>query len=78
VVSEDRAYPGARGLVGTVAAGAADWSGRSVFVCGPEAMVRHSVGELKAAGVPAASIRREQFDFAATPPSEEANTWEAR
>jgi NAD(P)H-flavin reductase/hemoglobin-like flavoprotein len=78
VVSEDRSYPGARGLVGTVAAGAADWSGRSVFVCGPEAMVRHAVGELKAAGVPAASIRREQFDFAATPPSEEANTWEAR
>jgi hypothetical protein len=41
-------------------------------------MVRHTVGELKAAGVPAASIRREQFDFSTTPPTEESNTWEAR
>jgi NAD(P)H-flavin reductase/hemoglobin-like flavoprotein len=78
VVSEDRSYPGARGLVGSVAAGAADWSRRTVLVCGPPAMVRHAVGELKAAGVPAASIRREQFDFGTTPPTEEANTWEAR
>ena len=36
-------------------------------------MVLHTVGELKAAGVPAASIRREQFDFAATPPSRGVN-----
>ena len=78
VVSEDRSYPGARGLVGSVAARAADWSRRTVLVCGPEAMVRHTVGELKAAGVPTASIRREQFDFAPSPPTEESNTWEAR
>jgi NAD(P)H-flavin reductase/hemoglobin-like flavoprotein len=78
VVSEDRSYPGARGLVGTVAARAADWSRRTVLVCGPPAMVRHAIGELKAAGVPAASIRREQFDFGPTPPTEEPNTWEAR
>jgi NAD(P)H-flavin reductase/hemoglobin-like flavoprotein len=78
VVSEDRSYPGARGLVGSVAAAAADWSRRTVLVCGPPPMVRHTAGELKAAGVPAASIRREQFDFGTTPPTEESNTWEAR
>ena len=77
VVSEDRSYPGARGLVGSVAARSADWSRRTVLVCGPPAMVRHAVGELKAAGVPADSIRREQFDFGTTPPTEESNTWEA-
>lgn len=78
VVSEDRAYPGVRGLVGTVAARSGDWARRKVLVCGPEAMVRHTVGELKAVGVPANQIRREQFDFAASAPSEESNTWEAR
>jgi hypothetical protein len=41
-------------------------------------MVQHTVGELKAAGVPAASIRREQFDFGVTSQAEEASTWEAR
>ena len=78
VVSEDRSYPGARGLVGSVAARAANWSRRTVLVCGPPAMVRHTVGELRASGVPAASIRREQFDFGTTSPAEEASTWEAR
>jgi NAD(P)H-flavin reductase len=78
VVSEDRAYPGARGLVGTVAARYGDWSRRTVLVCGPPPMVLHTVGELKAWGVPASNIRREQFDFAATPQSSESTTWEAR
>jgi hypothetical protein len=41
-------------------------------------MVRHAVGELKATGVPVAAIRREQFDFTTTPPTEESNPWEAR
>ncbi len=76
VVSEDRSYPGARGLVGTVAARAGDWSRRTVMVCGPPPMVRHTVGELKAAGVPADSIRREQFDFGTTSSTEESTTWE--
>jgi NAD(P)H-flavin reductase len=78
VVSEDRSYPGARGLVGTVAARSGDWSRRTVLVCGPPQMVLHTVGELKAVGVPASSIRREQFDFAATPQSQESTTWETR
>lgn len=78
VVSEDRSYPGARGLVGTVAARSGDWSRHTVLVCGPPPMVLHTVGELKAVGVPASSIRREQFDFAATPQSQASTTWEAR
>jgi NAD(P)H-flavin reductase len=63
VVSDDPTYPGARGLVGTVAAKADDWSGRTAMVCGSPGMVRHAVQELEAVGVPATSIRREQFDF---------------
>jgi NAD(P)H-flavin reductase/hemoglobin-like flavoprotein len=78
VVSEDRSYPGVKGLVGSVAARAASWLRRTVLVCGPPAMVLHTVGELKAAGVPAAAIRREQFDFETTSSAEEASTWEAR
>jgi hypothetical protein len=33
------------------------------MVCGSPGMVRHTVQELRAVGFPAASIRREQFDF---------------
>jgi NAD(P)H-flavin reductase len=66
VVSEDNTYPGARGLVGTVAAKAGDWSQRTAMVCGSPGMVRYTIEELTAAGVPASSIRREQFDFQGT------------
>ena len=80
VISEDNTYPGARGLVGTVAASANDWSGRTVMVCGSPGMVRHTVQELTTVGVPAASIRREQFDFqgAASPTEELQDTLEIR
>jgi NAD(P)H-flavin reductase/hemoglobin-like flavoprotein len=72
VVSEDNTYPGARGLVGPVAAKAGDWSQRRAMVCGSPGMVRYTVEELTAAGVPASSIRREQFDFQGTAsPTEE-------
>ncbi len=72
VVSDDQSYPGARGLVGTVAATAGDWSGRMAMVCGSPAMVRYSVQELQAAGLPPDSIRHEQFDFqGAASPTEE-------
>ena len=63
VVSDDPTYRGTRGLVGTVAAKADDWSGRTAMVCGSPGMVRHTVRELRAAGLPNESIRREQFDF---------------
>jgi ferredoxin-NADP reductase len=33
------------------------------MVCGSPGMVGHTVKELRAAGLPASSIRREQFDF---------------
>jgi NAD(P)H-flavin reductase/hemoglobin-like flavoprotein len=63
VVSADPTYQGVRGLVGTVAAKADDWSERTAMVCGSPGMVRHTVQQLRAAGLSAASIRREQFDF---------------
>jgi NAD(P)H-flavin reductase/hemoglobin-like flavoprotein len=74
VVSDDPTYHGAKGLVGTVAAKSGDWSGRMAMVCGSPAMVRYTVQELEDAGVPAESIRREQFDFqGAASPTEELN-----
>ncbi|MFZ1115713.1 MAG: globin domain-containing protein [Propionibacteriaceae bacterium] len=80
VVSEDRTYHGAQGLVATVAAKAGDWSQRTAMVCGSPGMVRHAVKELQAVGVPAHSIRREQFDFqgAASPTQELQDAWSAR
>ena len=80
VVSDDPTYPGARGLVGTVAAKAEDWSGRTAMVCGSPGMVRHAIHELEAVGLPAASIRREQFDFqgAVSPKQELADALETR
>jgi NAD(P)H-flavin reductase len=63
VVSEDPTYQCTRGLVGTVAAKAEDWSDRTAMVCGSPGMVRHTVQELRADGFPASSIRRERFDF---------------
>jgi NAD(P)H-flavin reductase/hemoglobin-like flavoprotein len=80
VVSDDATYHGARGLVGTVAANAYDWSGRTAMVCGSPGMVRHAIHELEAVGLPAASIRREQFDFqgAVSPKQELADALETR
>jgi NAD(P)H-flavin reductase/hemoglobin-like flavoprotein len=68
VVSEDQTYPGARGLVGEVAAQAGDWSQRVALVCGSPAMVEQTTLMLEAAGVPSDAIRREQFNFHAVPP----------
>jgi NAD(P)H-flavin reductase len=80
VVSEDPTYHGAKGLVGTVAAKSGDWSDWTAMVCGSPDMVRYSVQELEATGVPAASIRREQFDFqgAASPTEELHDAMETR
>jgi len=80
VVSEDHTYYGAQGLVATVAAKAGDWSQRTAMVCGSPGMVRHAVKELQAVGVPAHSIRREQFDFqgAASPTQELQDAWSSR
>ena len=80
VVSDDPTYHGARGLVGTVAAKADDWSGRTAMVCGSPGMVRQAMHELEAVGLPATSIRREQFDFqgAVSPKQELADALETR
>jgi NAD(P)H-flavin reductase/hemoglobin-like flavoprotein len=61
VVSDDPSYPGARGLVGTVAATSQSWQGRAALVCGGPQMVTHTVEQLVAAGIPEADIRYEQF-----------------
>jgi NAD(P)H-flavin reductase len=80
VVSDDPTYHGAKGLVGTVAAKSSDWLGRIAMVCGSPDMVRYTVQELEVAGLPAESIRREQFDFqgAASPTEELHDAMEAR
>lgn len=65
VVSDDRSYPGARGPVGSVAAGSGPWHGRIAMVCGGPQMVAHTVGELTAADLPMENIRYEQFEQAA-------------
>ncbi len=62
VVSDDRSYPGARGLVGSVAAGSQSWHGRVAMVCGGPGMVSHTVNELTAAGLPLEDIKYEQFE----------------
>ncbi len=60
VVSDDPSYPGARGLVGSVAA-RQRWDGRAAFVCGGPQMVSHTVNELSSAGIPTDDINFEQF-----------------
>lgn len=62
VVSDDRSFPGARGLVGSVAASSQHWYGRVAMVCGGPAMVDHTVDELSSAGLPVEDIRFEQFE----------------
>jgi NAD(P)H-flavin reductase len=62
VVSDDRSYPGARGLVGSVAAAGGPWHGRVAMVCGGPQMVTHTVHELTAAGQPVEDIYYEQFE----------------
>ncbi len=61
VVSDDASYPGRRGQVGAVAASQGPWTGRTVLVCGSQAMIRHTVAELTAAGVPATDIHTESL-----------------
>lgn len=61
VVSDDPAYPGARGLVGAVAAASQPWHGRTAMVCGGPEMVSHTVEALRNAGIPEEDIRYEQF-----------------
>ncbi|MFI6678700.1 globin domain-containing protein [Kribbella sp. NPDC050469] len=69
VISDDPSYPGLRGAVGSVAAKHASADGRLVMVCGSAGMVRHTVAQLTAAGVPAERIRREEFAGDTTPVS---------
>ena len=61
VVSDDRSFPGARGLVGSVAARKQAWQGWSAVVCGGPQMVSHTVDELAAAGMRVDDISYETF-----------------
>jgi NAD(P)H-flavin reductase/hemoglobin-like flavoprotein len=61
VVSDDGSYPGRRGRVGAVAAAQAPWPDCTTLVCGSPAMVRNTVAELTAAGVPATDIHTESL-----------------
>ncbi len=62
VISSDSSFPGARGLVGSVAARHQSWSGWHAKVCGGPEMVTHTVGELRSAGLSADEIRFENFN----------------
>ncbi|HEX6443675.1 MAG TPA: globin domain-containing protein [Streptosporangiales bacterium] len=62
VISDDSSYPGVRGLVGSVAARRASTRDCTTLVCGPSAMVEHTVAELVGAGHAENRIRYELFD----------------
>ncbi|MET9029365.1 FAD-binding oxidoreductase [Nocardia sp. NPDC004168] len=62
VISDDPAYPGARGPVGTVVAQNYRWRGETALICGSTMMVAHTASELRRAGVPASALRFENFD----------------
>jgi NAD(P)H-flavin reductase len=61
VVSDDMTFPGAQGYVGTAAAAHAEAPRRLALVAGSTAMVRHTIRELVAAGIPRADIRYEDY-----------------
>ncbi|HEY3504258.1 MAG TPA: globin domain-containing protein [Actinocatenispora sp.] len=61
VVSDDPFYRGERGLVADVAVRTGRWADRDCLVCGPPAMVEHTVGRLVAAGVPDERVRYDEF-----------------
>lgn len=60
-VSDDIRWDGPRGLVGTVAAAAGDWSSHDVYVCGSPEMVQATTATMIAAGVPEGHLRFEEF-----------------
>lgn len=60
VVSDGPTYPGARGMVGRIAAHPR-WAGRLAMVCGSPEMVKHSTQALRSTGFAATEIRYEQF-----------------
>ncbi|SDL35524.1 NAD(P)H-flavin reductase [Arthrobacter sp. ok362] len=61
VVSDDPSFPGLTGYVGTAAAAHVSTAGPLALVCGSGPMVRHTVDELIAAGIPRSDIRYEDY-----------------
>lgn len=66
VISDDSSYPGARGLVGSVAAQSPAREGRRAMVCGSGEMVQHTIEELTKAGTMREDIRFDDFAETAT------------
>ncbi|MBO0829493.1 MAG: flavohemoprotein [Streptosporangiales bacterium] len=62
VISDDTSYPGVRGLVGAVAARHPGPRECTSLVCGPTAMVEHTVAQLVGAGHSETDIRYELFE----------------
>lgn len=56
-------YSGEHGTVVDVAAGAGDWTGHDAYACGSTPMVRATVDQLTALGVPADRIHVEDFGW---------------
>ncbi|WP_395244428.1 globin domain-containing protein [Agromyces sp. MMS24-K17] len=61
VVSDDRSYPGRKGLIGDAVADDLFGPGPIAMVCGSSRMVRHTVSRLRELGFDPADIRYEQF-----------------
>lgn len=61
VVSDDRSYPGRKGLVGDAAVDSGPLHGLLALVVGSPPMVRHTVSRLRAGGIAHEDVRFEQF-----------------
>lgn len=61
VVSEDRTFPGRKGLVGDVAVEDGIRPGVLTMISGSTAMVRHTLSRLRDAGIDRSDLRFEQF-----------------
>jgi NAD(P)H-flavin reductase/hemoglobin-like flavoprotein len=61
-VSQDREYPGRRGRISDVAADYLPWPDHDVLVSGSPAMIRATLGRLRARRVPMGRIRYDPFD----------------
>lgn len=61
VISDDPSYPGRTGLVGDAAVADGLPPDALAMVCGSPAMVRHTLAQLRSAGLKAGDLRFEQF-----------------
>jgi NAD(P)H-flavin reductase len=62
-VSDDRDYPGARGLLPDVVARSGSWIHRDAYLAGPTPTVQGTAARLAAQGVPREQIHVEDFGW---------------